>query len=163
VPEPESLWDFALRVYARDGVEETCIALQDTWRADIPVLLWALWTGAQGHRLSAADIKAAVAGVEVWQTRVVGPTRQVRRALRQPGPLTPALESDLQSVRAEMQKVELNAERRELEYLATAAVGAASEPGTATMSANLVAYLDFLGVPAGGRGAVPVLVDAASD
>ena len=37
---PESIWDFALRVYAANAVEEACLHLQDRWHADIPVLLF---------------------------------------------------------------------------------------------------------------------------
>lgn len=161
--DPESLWDFAVRVYARGGVEGACLVLQDDWHADVPFLFYVLWAGVQGRRLSSADIEATVARVGAWQNRVVGPIRQLRRALREQGDVAPALVQDMKAVRDDLKQVELDAERRELEFLSATTVGTLGEPGETTTKANLIVYLDFLGVPAALRDAYLHLVDAALD
>jgi len=161
--DAEPLWDFAVRVYARAGVENTCLALQDDWHADVPVVFYLLWAGLQGRRLSTEDIEATVARVEAWQTRVVGPIRQLRRALRAAGDMASALVGDMKAVRDDLKQVELDAERRELEFLSSITVGSRGEPGETTTKANLITYLDFLGVPADLREAHLHLVDAATD
>ena len=40
-----ALWDFAVRLYAEPGVGEACLALQDRFGVDVPLLLWAAWLG----------------------------------------------------------------------------------------------------------------------
>ena len=159
--DTESLWDFAVRVYARAGVEDACLALQDDWHADVPFVFYVLWAGLQGRRLSTADIEAGVARVRAWQNRVVGPIRQLRRALREEGDVAPALVRDMKAVRDDLKQVELDAERRELEFLSATRVGTPGEPGETTTKANLIVYLDFLGVPGAVREANLHLVDAA--
>lgn len=159
--EDESLWDFSVRVYANPGVEEACLRLQDVWHADVPVLLFALWRGGQGLALSNADVQRIVDAVTTWQREVITPIRQLRRQVRDVALHEPALVAGMQSVRKALQQTELGAEQRELEYLATMAVGATHEPGAATMSANVATYLDFLDVPKTEQKVCALLVDAA--
>jgi uncharacterized protein (TIGR02444 family) len=158
----DSLWDFSVCVYARPGVEEICIRLQDDWHADIPVLLFALWRGRQGRVISNSGFLDIAGAVSVWQRDVIAPIRQLRRRLRHLDPLEPALAEGLQSIRSDLKETELGAERRELEYLATIEVGATHEPIAATISANITTYLDFLEVPKGDQKECVKLVDAAS-
>jgi uncharacterized protein (TIGR02444 family) len=159
--EPESLWDFSVRVYACPGVEDICIRLQEVWHADVPVLLFVLWRGRQGCELSRADVQKIVDAVTVWQREVITPIRQLRRQLRDVDLLVPELVVGMQAIRKELQETELGAERRELEYLATIEVGATHEPGAATISANVATYLDFLDVSKNDQKVCGLLVDAA--
>ena len=41
-----SLWDWALEVYARPGVPDTCLVLQDDHGQNTSYLLWAACPGA---------------------------------------------------------------------------------------------------------------------
>jgi uncharacterized protein (TIGR02444 family) len=160
--DAESLWDFSVRVYACLGVEEACIRLQEVWNADILVLLFALWRGKRGCELSNTDIQEIVDTVTVWQREVITPIRQLRRRLRDADLLAPELTVGMQAVRNELQQIELGAERRELEYLATIEVGTTHKPGVATIRSNLVTYLRFLDVSKADQTASGLLVDAAS-
>ena len=88
MPAPEVLpdsafWRFSLAFYARPGVAAACLALQDRHRADVNLVLLALWLGTRGHRLetTAGTRLAHLAGR--WQRPLVAPLRQVRRRLKQ--------------------------------------------------------------------------------
>jgi uncharacterized protein (TIGR02444 family) len=41
------LWTFALAVYTSDGVSDAFIALQDDFEADVNLLLFGAWLGAE--------------------------------------------------------------------------------------------------------------------
>ncbi|HKS89918.1 MAG TPA: TIGR02444 family protein, partial [Stellaceae bacterium] len=62
----EAFWRFSLALYARPGVAEALIALQDRAGRDVNLMLFALWFGAvRGRRLDAARLAAAAAGLPV--------------------------------------------------------------------------------------------------
>jgi len=67
-------WDWAVAAYARPGVAEACLELQDTSGQNVPLLLWAVWRGG--------DVAAAVGLARAWDDEVVGPLRGVRRRLK---------------------------------------------------------------------------------
>ena len=70
--ETPTLKDFALALYAREGVPPACLALQEATGLDVNILLFAAWRGAVLRReVSAADIAAARARVAEWHSVVV--------------------------------------------------------------------------------------------
>jgi uncharacterized protein (TIGR02444 family) len=107
------LWDFALAVYARPGVEAACLTLQDEHHQSVSLLLWRLW--ALGRPLDAATLESALAFTRNWESRTVVPLRTVRRALAAPAP--PVAEASRSSLREAVKAVELCAERALLEGL----------------------------------------------
>lgn len=151
------LWDFSLDVYARPGVEPACLALQDDHGADINVLLALIWAGAQGVRLTAADLDRLVGGVADWHTKVVRPLRAVRRDMKT-GLGAPAPMAD--KLRAEIKRLELDAEHLGQLMLAQTLPGGgappAAESALAAACANAVAYFERLGGPAGEPLAEPL-------
>src|SRR5437868_13976812 len=79
----EALWRFSLALYARPGVAEALIALQDQAGCDINLVLFALWLGAaRGHRLDGAELAAAETMIAPLSHDVVAPVRQLRRRLK---------------------------------------------------------------------------------
>lgn len=145
------LWDWTLAVYARGGVAEACLDLQDQHGQNTSLLLWAVWAEAADPALlaQAADVARR------WDGLALTPIRAVRRALK------PAVEgigdSDRESLRDEVKAVELRAERVLMEALeamtpgqggahAMAALEAASEAwGRAAPPAALAALAAALG------------------
>lgn len=117
-PAPESLWRFAVAVYGRPGIADLCLDLQDRHGVDVPLLLWAAWTGAvRGHALTGADLAAALAATAPWRRDVVAPLRAVRRRLKAgPSPIAPTPETD--ALRERVKALELEAERLQLTALA---------------------------------------------
>ncbi|SFS80646.1 TIGR02444 family protein [Brevundimonas viscosa] len=121
-----NLWDWSLRAWRAPGVETACLDLQDAQGQNIPLLLWAAWTAVTGRSLAEDDIEAACDTARVWHETVIVPLRGVRRALKT---RVPDLgDEDREAVRAQVQAVEIDAERRllaALEALAPPPVGPA--------------------------------------
>ena len=100
-----SLWDWTLEAYARPGVPEACLTLQDEHGLNTSFLLWAVW--AEGA--DAAVLAQAANAGKAWDERVLGPIRQVRRTLKA---AFPAIDDGArQGLRDEVKSAELRAER----------------------------------------------------
>jgi uncharacterized protein (TIGR02444 family) len=108
-----NLWDFALTLYARPGVEAACMALQDDHDQNVPLLLWRLW--ALGRRVDATTLGSAVALARDWDERVVAALRTVRRRLTAPAPAI--ADAGRLSLRETVKASEIAAERLLLESL----------------------------------------------
>lgn len=150
------LWDFALRLYASDGVERACLALQERHGADVNLLLFCCWAAlAEGAALSRERVLAAMAATADWQREVVVPLRAVRRRLRQPPPAFAGAAAS--ALRQRVKAAELEAERIELkELLGHAPVtrhGASEAALRHCLRANLSVYLELAGAPDEASGA----------
>ncbi len=111
-----TLRQFALTVHEAEGVADACVKLQDRFGLDVNVLLMSAYVGAVLRRpVTAQDVGAARALVEDWHRDVVRPLRGVRRLLKS-GP-TPAPNAQIESVRQQVAKAELDAELVELDVL----------------------------------------------
>lgn len=155
--EAHPLWDFALAVYAAEGVEAACLALQDRHGLDVNLLLYCCWAGLrEPAALPPARLAAALAAVAPWQREVVAPLRALRRRLRRSvGEFAPAGTAPL---RRAVKALELDAEylalRRLAAHVAAASAGAevagaeVAAEAPARMRANLDAYLRIAGVAA---------------
>ncbi|MCO7216541.1 TIGR02444 family protein [Halomonas sp. OfavH-34-E] len=102
------LWDFALAIYARPGVEQACLTLQDEHGWDVCELLWRCWLYQQGAQAGALPSQVAA-----WQREVTQPLRRLRRDLK------PQAQADPQvaSVRSRIKQAELEAEQQCLQML----------------------------------------------
>lgn len=78
----EQLWQFAQSLYAREGVAEACLALQDRCGIDVCLLLTGAWLGRDGYCWRGRALSALLAVAREWRP-ALGPLRQARRALRQ--------------------------------------------------------------------------------
>ena len=103
------LWGWALEAYARPGVPEICLELQDEHGQNISFLLWAVWAeGAQDDVLIAAALAA-----KVWDEDVLKPVRAVRRTLKRTFPKID--DGAREALRDDVKAAELRAERVLLE------------------------------------------------
>ncbi|MBV0933947.1 TIGR02444 family protein [Marinobacterium weihaiense] len=129
------LWRYALALYARPGVEQCALRLQDQG-AVVNWLLLACWLGQRQVPLTAA--RCAVAEDD-WQAGVVSPLRHLRlqlRARRQERP-------EVEACYRHLKQAELAAEQIELMQLWQASRSWPAEPGTegaAQVRANLDRY-----------------------
>ena len=126
MPEPTGdFWTWALRAYARPGVAEACIDLQDRHGQNVPYLLWAAWTACEGRPLAPATLAAAADLATRWEAAAVAPLRTVRRELK---PSMPGVSDEArETLRGEVKALELKAERilmTGLEALAPPSTGA---------------------------------------
>lgn len=144
-------WDWALAAYARPGVAETCLELQDRGGHDVVLLLFALWLADRGIEVDDGLAFRARRASGVWREEVVGPLRAVRRRLK-PGlaallPHHDAPEArqpaQAAALRARIKGLELAAERLQVLALADLVRGhpAASSLTTTLARANLEALL----------------------
>lgn len=105
------LWDFALGLYGRPGVESACLHLQDDAGIDVCELLWCCWLFWHG----AIPIAECPELWEVrrWQQEVTLPLRCLRRRLKAEANSDPGIAE----LRRTLQRAELQAERANLSRL----------------------------------------------
>ena len=142
VESSEGLWAFSLRTYARPGVAQACLALQDQAGADVNLLLFALWAASRGQSLTAADMARVDAATRPWRDGVVCPLRATRRALKALGGTR-----DAERLRDQVKQAELEAERQQqavMESLLPPQAEPTAHPGLAL--ANLTAYAEAAGL-----------------
>jgi uncharacterized protein (TIGR02444 family) len=102
------LWAFCLTLYARPGVAQACLALQDRHGADIPLLLAVLWHGLRGY--GPAPLAKWRRLSKAWQHDAVIPLRNLRRAMKG--------RDGWEEIREAIKRLELAAEKAELDSLA---------------------------------------------
>ncbi|MGI9162419.1 MAG: TIGR02444 family protein [Mycobacterium sp.] len=114
--DPGSVKQFALALYARDGVAEACLHLQNRHDLDVTLVLFAAFVGAvRRQRLTSSNLNAARARVDAWHIEVVRPLRAVRKRLKTGPP--PAPNDVTALLRGRIQKIEIEAEMIELDEL----------------------------------------------
>lgn len=109
----KSLWDFSVDLYARPGVADGCLQLQDEWGTDVCLLLTALWLERRGVAATAERVALLQRLAAPWQTAVSTPLRQLRRAWK----TAAADDAELAELRRQLASLELQAERILLQRL----------------------------------------------
>jgi len=154
--ESGHFWAFSLAVYARPGVAEACLRLQEARSLDVNLLLHALWCGALGHRITLPERRRLDEAAAPWHAGAVRPLRAVRRWLKTQEAL-PAAEAE--PLRAAVKAQELEAERLEQGLLESLLAPPPGPGGPAHAAANLSALVP---VPsAGERGDLVALLRGA--
>jgi uncharacterized protein (TIGR02444 family) len=119
------LWDWAVAAYARAGVEQACLDLQDGYDQNVPYLLWAAWAAATGRALDAEALEMGGETARIWNEAAIGPLRVIRRRLKKP---LPDMDDEArESLRAQVKTAELSGERLLLEDLETLAPEAGTQ------------------------------------
>jgi len=157
-PLDTPLWAFSLAVYGGDGVADECLDLQERLGLDVNILLFAAFLGAvEAVQLEIQDITAARAAVADWQSEIVRPLRQVRRALK---PMS------AEGLRAQVKAAELEAEKIELAMLwqwsLPRVVGRPRIDRTGALVDNLRGVLEFYRAPDRLETALPRLIATAT-
>jgi uncharacterized protein (TIGR02444 family) len=106
-----AIWAWALEAYARPGVPEACLRLQDEYGQNTSLLLWAVRAEARDPDLLAR----AAACARAWDRTALVPLREVRRGLK--APLPPVGDEARLAFREEVKALELAAERLLMETL----------------------------------------------
>lgn len=156
-------WQFSLRVYRNQAVQQACLELQDGSGVDVNVLLFMLWLGADGRALTGEEVGSVVAAVDPWRRGVVVPLRTARQNLKQSVAAVDAKSAE--ALRLQVKRMELEAERLQQEALYGLSLGGPlGRPGAVVRNAcmaNVAAYAKKLGrvFPAEH---VTTMVDAAS-
>ncbi len=137
-------WVFSLDFYARPGVAEACLALQDRVDADVNLILFCLWHGIAGHgRIDQSALQAAQERVQSVRADLILPLRALRRHLTGDIPGAPPAWRD--ALRRQVADAEIEAEH--LEQLILAGDLRAGPGGSVEdAAANLALYLSLLGL-----------------
>lgn len=107
-PQTNPLWEFALEFYARPGIEQACLQLQDEHGWDLCELLWRCWL--YRHAIVADDFPTEA---REWQHQVTYPLRALRRRLKAPA----QARKGVASLRSWIKQAELAAERETFHIL----------------------------------------------
>ncbi len=107
------LWDYALQLYAKPGVESACLQLQQQWSLGVNRLLFCCWLATEGRALQAQQLVSCEASQ--WQQSTTEPLRLLRYQVRAQRQHEPGLERCYQALR----QAELAAEQVELAWLFT--------------------------------------------
>lgn len=106
-----AIWEWVLEAYARPGVPEATLKLQDEHGQNTSFLLWAVHSEAKDPALLAR----AAAAARAWDATALKPLRAVRRALK---PALPPFDDDARlAFRKDVNRLELEAERLLMETL----------------------------------------------
>jgi uncharacterized protein (TIGR02444 family) len=76
-------WRFILRLYAKPGISDLCLQLQEKAEVDVNVLLFAAYAAVdRGWILDRSALQLIDAAIEDWRHRVVAPLRALRGDLK---------------------------------------------------------------------------------
>jgi uncharacterized protein (TIGR02444 family) len=119
-PSPSELeadgWAFALDVYARPGIADGCLSLQNEAGVDVMMLLVIAFAAARLRiLLTFAEVGELDQACRPWREQIVWPLRAIRSGLKS-GP-TPAPSTDTEQFRSKIKTVELAAERLQTRLL----------------------------------------------
>lgn len=133
-----SLWAWTLDAYARPGVPEVCLDLQDRFGRNTSFLLWAAWAGGLGRASDAAGLAEAARLARAWDAEVLTPLREVRRRLKPACP--PVDDVAREALREEVKAAELHAERVLMETLEALTPAAGLGDGREALQAAAAAW-----------------------
>ena len=148
-------WQFSLALYGQPGVARECLELQDKFGLNINLLLFCAWLGCRGIALVRDDLEEASRVIASWHDHVVRPLRAVRRQMK-------LHQEDVSALRAEVQRIEIEAEQVEQAMLFDYAKRITSRPRNDAVTRNVNEYLAMTSGEASGHGA-PVLIATAKD
>ena len=114
-PQGSPFWRFSLQFYRQPGVAEACIALQEESGVDVNLLMFLLWHAVQRRKFSPSEVDWIESKICAWRESAVIPLRTVRRALKAPPLLVPAVTAE--AFRTSVKAVELEAERLQQEAM----------------------------------------------
>jgi uncharacterized protein (TIGR02444 family) len=111
-----ALWKYALVFYAREGVSDACLLLQDEGGVDIVELIFALYAGeVLGLSIDRAMLLEARAALGTWRQDAILPLRHLRRRLK--APRTDCPDGPKEELRSQVKQAELRAEQIQLALL----------------------------------------------
>ena len=135
-------WQFSLDFYARPGVADACLELQDSAGVDVNVLLYLLFVASQLRQVDRDDIARMDKLVKAWREHAVLPLRTLRRRLK--SGITPLTTQETDALRNAIKRIELDAEKIEQELLErllpASTLGATTATPSDAARTNLAAY-----------------------
>lgn len=140
-----NLWTFSLYHYARPGVSEVCLRLQDEYGVNVNIVFWTLWLGFRGQVLDAAQLAQTQRKAQSWDLHYILPLRQLRRRLKVEFGTS---DDSVEAVRVQIKQAELLAEKHQQQMLESipGSSNASTELSAQLMERNLRLYLSSMAV-----------------
>lgn len=150
----DDVWSYALKLYARPGVEAACLTLQEGG-ADVCLVLVAMWLGRTGVAFATSRMSELESAAQGWREEVIVPLRSLRQRWRE----SAKQDAELAPLREGIKQLELDAEKVLLERL-----GAVAKDWPRGEAEDLARWLDAAAGAAGSlrRDARETLRTAAS-
>ena len=105
-----SFWDFSIQLYAKPGVEQACLAMQNKFGLDVNNVLFCLWHGQLYGEFPNSTLSQMIVFTNEWRTNVVQPLRSARSWMKGKENLIDASEGSFENLRSSIKKLELQAE-----------------------------------------------------
>jgi uncharacterized protein (TIGR02444 family) len=114
-PAQNQCWDFVVELYAKPGISQACLELQDRLGVDVSFLLTLLFY-AKHHNLDlpVEEIESLDRSISAWRDEVVIPLRRLRRHVKASNLLHSSTEAFYRRIKAD----ELLAEQLEIGTIA---------------------------------------------
>jgi uncharacterized protein (TIGR02444 family) len=119
--EHQSCWDFVVELYAKPGVSQACLELQDRLGVDVSFLLTILFYAKHhGIDFSVEQIASLDRSISAWRDEVIVPLRRLRRRVKGADLLNFPTEEFYRRIKADelqAEQIEINAVARQLEQI----------------------------------------------
>jgi uncharacterized protein (TIGR02444 family) len=110
-------WAFVLDLYARPGVAEACLKLQNEAGIDVMMFLMVAFAAIRRRTLlTPSEIRELDGACRPWREQIVQPLRAVRSGLKSGPP--PAPNSETEEFRSKVKAIELASERLQNQLMA---------------------------------------------
>jgi len=114
----QNFWPFSVELYARDGVADACLELQNRFGVDVNLLLFCYWFADQYGELDDELLEKLCLFSTSWKQQVVQPLRDVRNWMKDNSPLLGlAQDSRYHTLRERIKFDELAAEKYQQESM----------------------------------------------
>lgn len=80
---PESpFWNYSSQLFQITEVADTCLQLQNSFDADVNLILFCCWAGDNHRVLDDNDINSLIQASEPWQSAILKPLREARKLMK---------------------------------------------------------------------------------
>lgn len=167
--QSESFWDFSVRTYRTEGVPDACLSLQNDYGADVNMLLYCCWVGANSGQFGTELFAQAKTFSTTWAEHVVVPLRRARTWMKQMGCTAEQIPTDdCMRLRDKIKSAEFAAEKLQQDVLESLLSSDERSDGDANKTSpdvmsNLHQYAEFAEIEVCDdvRQKFKIIIDAA--
>ena len=147
---PTKFWEFSLNLYAKPGVSEACLQLQNSFGLDVNLVLFCLWFGHKIGKLKKDILQKALTFSQPWKKEVVQPLRDTRSWMKASHQyFSKTNDSQFHELRERIKLEELAAEKYQQQVLEAYALAdelPSEKIGFKAAEENLNRYLAAIGI-----------------
>jgi uncharacterized protein (TIGR02444 family) len=123
LPAGRQCWDFVVELYAKPGVSQACLELQDRLGVDVSFLLTVLFhVKSRNIDPSAEQIQSLDLSISAWRDETVATLRRLRRHLKASDQMNPSIKDLYQRIKTDellAEQIEIGILTQQLEQIGT--------------------------------------------